>query len=204
MVSEICVYVEGGGNDAQTKAFLRQGFRSLLSDLIVMARDKRVKFQIKACGPRNQAFNDFLTALQAHPKAFNVLLVDSEDAVSTSPWQHLQGRDAWQAGHVNDEHCHLMVRTMEAWLIADLSALNRFYGQGFNENAIPKNPNVEQIDKKTLLLTLKDATCNTSKGEYHKTRHGFRILEQLEVAKVRHAAPHCDRLFKTLAEKMNS
>ncbi|MCI0697082.1 DUF4276 family protein [candidate division KSB1 bacterium] len=204
MVNEIRLYVEGAGNDIHTKKLLRDGFRSFLNALIQIARMNRIKFQIIACGRRNQAFSDFSTALQKHPNAFNILLVDSEASVSKSPWQHLQGRDGWNAGQVSDEHCHLMVQIMEAWLIADLSALNRFYGRGFNENAVPKNPNVEQIEKKTLLSALKDATRNTSKGEYHKTRHGFRILEQLEVAKVRHAAPHCDRLFKTLAEKMNS
>lgn len=204
MVNEIRIYVEGGGNDAQTKTLLREGFNNFLRDLVAIARTKRIRWQIIASGPRNQALDDFLTALETHSDAFNVLLVNSEEHVSKSPWQHLEERDPWKIGSIDDEHCHLMVQMMEAWLVADPSALSRFYGRGFNENAVPKNPNVEQIDKKTLLTALKDATRNTSKGEYHKTRHGFRILEQLEVAKVRHAAPHCDRLFKTLAEKMNS
>jgi hypothetical protein len=203
MVSEIRLYVEGAGNDAHTKRLLRDGFRSFLHELIEIARTKRIKFQIIACGRRNQAFNDFSTALQTCPNAFNVLLVDSEAMVSKSPWQHLRERDRWNVRPLGDEHCHLMAQTMEAWLIADLSTLSQFYGQGFKENAIPKNPNVEQIDKKTLLTALKDATRNTSKGEYHKTRHGFKILETLKVAKVRQAAPHCNRLFKTLEEKMN-
>jgi len=204
MVSEIRIYVEGGGNEAQTKAFLRQSFRNFLKDLVVIARNRRVKFQIKACGPRHQTFNDFVNALKTHPDSFNVLLVDSEDRVSTSPWQHLQQRDGWNVGQLNDEHCHLMVQMMESWMVADVSALRQFYGKEFNDNALPKNPNVEQIEKKTLLSALKDATRNTSKGEYHKTRHGFKILEQLEAAKIRRAAPHCDRLFKILNEKMNA
>jgi hypothetical protein len=204
MVDEIRLYVEGAGNDIHTKKLLRDGFRNFLNELVQIARMKRIKFQIIACGPRHQAFSDFSDALQKHPNAFNILLVDSEAAVSKSPWQHLQERDGWNVGQAGDEHCHLMVQIMEAWFIADISALRQFYGKGFNDNAIPKNPNVEQIDKKTLESALIEATRNTSKGEYHKTRHGFKILEQLEVAKVRHAAPHCDRLFKTLAEKMNS
>jgi hypothetical protein len=204
MVNEIRIYVEGGGNDAQTKTLLREGFNYFLRDLVTIARTKRIRWHVIACGSRNQAFSDFLTALQTHSEAFNVLLVDSEEPVSKSPWQHLQERDPWKIGSIGDECCHLMVQTMEAWLIADLSALNRFYGRGFNENAVPKNPNVEQIDKKTLLSALMDATRNTSKGEYHKTRHGLKILELLEVSKVRNAAHHCDRLFKTLSEKMST
>jgi hypothetical protein len=204
MVNEIRIYIEGGGNDVHTKKLLRQGFNSFLSDLVAIARSRRIGWQLIPCGPRHQAFDDFLTALETHPDAFNILLVDSEDPVSKSPWLHLQARDNWNIGQINDEHCHLMVQTMEAWLIADFSTLNRFYGKGFKESAIPKNPNVELIDKKTLLSALKDATRNTSKGEYHKTRHGLKILELLEVSKVRNAAPHCDRLFKTLIEKMST
>jgi hypothetical protein len=62
---------------------------------------------------------------------------------------------------------------------------------------------VEQIEKNALLSALKNATRNTLKGEYHKTRHGFKILEKLDVSKVRKAAHHCDRLFTILHEKMN-
>jgi len=203
MVNKIRLYVEGAGNDIHTKKLLRDGFRVFLNELVQIARLKRIKFQIIACGRRNQAFSDFSDALQKHPDAFNILLIDSEASVSKNPWQHLQERDGWNAGQARDEHCHLMVQIMEAWFIADISTLSRFYGKGFNVNAIPKNPNVEQVDKKALLSALKDATRNTSKGEYHKTKHGFKILEHLNVSKVRSAARHCDRLFKTLAEKIN-
>lgn len=203
MVNEIRIYVEGGGNDAQTKTLLREGFNNFLRELVAIARSKRIKWQIVACGPRNQAFSDFLTALQTHPDAFNILLVDSEGPVSESPWQHLQKRDPWKVGSITDQHCHMMVQMMESWLIADNIALRKFYGQDFKENAIPKNPNIEQLEKDVVMTALKDATRNTLKGEYHKTRHGFKIFGQLDAAKVRNAAPHCDRLFKTLIEKMN-
>ena len=96
-----------------------------------------------------------------------------------------------------------MVQMMEAWLIADREALVRFYGQGFGENTIPKHSNVEQIDKSTLKLALKAATRNTSKGEYHKIRHGCKLLAQLDSVRVRQAAPHCERLFTILVEKMS-
>jgi len=115
----------------------------------------------------------------------------------------LHDRDGWQTKLFDDAHCHLMVQMMESWLIADGAALRKFYGQEYKENAIPKNPDVEQLEKSVIMAALKDATRNTSKGEYHKTRHGFKILGQLEVSKIRNAAPHCDRLFKILIEKMN-
>ena len=96
-----------------------------------------------------------------------------------------------------------MVQMMEAWLIADRETLVRFYGQGFGENAIPKHSNVEQVAKSMLEPALKAATRNTSKGEYHKIRHGCKLLTHLDSARVRRAAPHCERLFTILVEKMS-
>jgi acyl-coenzyme A thioesterase PaaI-like protein len=96
-----------------------------------------------------------------------------------------------------------MTQMMEAWLAADVATLRRFYGQGFNANSIPNNPNVEDIPKQRLEAALRAATRNTQKGEYHKIRHGPAILAQLEVARVRAAAAHCDRLFTTLAGKID-
>ncbi len=78
-----------------------------------------------------------------------------------------------------------------------------FYGQGFKENAMPFNPKVEKINKSDLESALKRATKDTSKGEYHKIIHGAKLLEQVDVAKVRSAPPYCDRFFKTLAQEMD-
>jgi hypothetical protein len=49
---------------------------------------------------------------------------------------------------------------------------------------------------------LKRATGQTSKGEYHKTRHGFPILEKLDPAAVRAQCPHADALFKLFAARL--
>src|SRR5262249_13995783 len=154
--------------------------------------DKRVTLRIIPCGPRTKAFRAFELALETHPDAFNILLVDAEGPVHAPPWQHVQSQDRWSVLDVGDEHCHLMVQTMEAWLVADREALSRFYGQGFRANSIPRRSNVEQIDKSTLEARLKTATRHTSKGEYHKIHHGCKLLAQLDRAKVRQAAPHCE------------
>lgn len=199
-MKEIRIYVEGGGDGEGQKRQLRQGF----SEFFYKALGKRIK--IIACGSRKNTFDDFQIALRTHPQAFNVLLVDSEGPVNSSPWQHLHNRaaDKWQRPqNTSDEHCHLMVQMMEAWYVADIEALKNFYGQGFNSNSLPKNINVEDISKETLISTLRSATKNTSKGEYGKIKHGPKILEQLDAAKVRTAAAHLDRLLVTLAEKMD-
>lgn len=204
MVREIRIYVEGGGDGKNTKALIRQGFSNFLKELVQIARIKQIRWQVVACGSRNDAFRDFKNALKDHSNAFNVLLVDSEEAVNTTPWKHLKRRDNWDSFGIEDNQCHMMAQTMEAWFIADIDTLNKFYGQGFNETSIPKTTDVEKIDKDRLESALKAATRRTLKGEYQKIQHASQLLERLNVSKVRKAALHCDRLFITLAQIMNA
>jgi len=49
---------------------------------------------------------------------------------------------------------------------------------------------------------LGQATQNTQKGEYHKVRHGPKILALVDVAKVRGKAKHCERMFTVLTNKL--
>jgi hypothetical protein len=69
---------------------------------------------------------------------------------------------------------------MEAWFHADKEALQDFYGNGFKESALKKNPNVEEIPKKDLEDGLREATKKTQKGDYfdNKTSHGPRLFER--------------------------
>ncbi|HIK07071.1 MAG TPA: DUF4276 family protein [Trichormus sp. M33_DOE_039] len=204
MVKEVRIYVEGGGDGKNTKALIRQGFSQFFKPLVELARSKKVKWNIIICGSRNSVFQDFKNALKDHPDAFNILLVDAEAPVKVeSPWQHLKLRDNWdKPSGVDDSQCHLMVQVVEAWFIADIETLKKFYGQGFKENSIPKNSNVETIDKDSLEPSLKTATRSTSKGEYHKINHASKLLELVDLATVRKASPYCDRLFTTLQDIM--
>jgi hypothetical protein len=202
MVEEIRIYVEGGGDSKDTKAFCRQGFSVFLDTLRSVARGKRVRWAIIACGPRQRAFEDFKIAEREHPTAFNVLLVDSESPVLHSPWQHLGERDGWDIRGLSNDRCHLMVQAMEAWFVADRETLSQYYGQGFNSNPIPLGQNVENIPKEVLHSALKEATRHTSKGEYHKVRHAYKLLELIDPTSVRQASQYCDRLFTTVREKM--
>ena len=202
MVKEIRLYIEGGGDKKSTKFLIHQGFNQFFSQMHKLAKSHKIRWKIILCGSRNNAFRDFKIALKAHPNAFNVLLVDAEAPVNTSACEHLKQIDGWDVATLKEEQCHLMVQIMEAWLIADIDTLQRFYGQEFQENSIPKNPNVEQIDKKQLEASLKTATRKTTKGEYHKIQHASKLLGLLNVEKVRAASLHCDRLFTILTKKM--
>lgn len=204
-MKEVRIYIEGGGDGKDSKARLREGFSTFLKEICAVARSKKIGWSIILCGSRNNAFRDFKNALEDRPDAFNILLVDAEAPYkATSPWQHLKNRDNWNPPEVKDSCCHLMIQTMEAWLIADIKALESYYGRGFNANAFPKNANVEEIDKERIERALKTATENTIKKEYRKLKHASELLKLLDVEKVRRSAPSCDRFVATLTEFINS
>ncbi len=204
MVNQIRIYVEGGGDNHQTRIPLRDAFskffRHGLRQTIPDWDQRKIGLHIIPCGSRNGAYEMFCLGKESHPTAFNILLVDAENAVSQPPWLHLREQDGWNLRRSDDRQFHLMVQTMEAWLIADLIALKKFYGKGFSERAIPRSLNVEQVNKPELERSLKKATQRTSKGEYHKIRHAAPLLGSLDNAKVRQSAPHCERLFRTLED----
>jgi hypothetical protein len=91
---------------------------------------------------------------------------------------------------------------MEAWLLADRETLEGFYGQGFVMGALPANPNVEQVPKLQVEEGLRNASRHAkTKGEYHKTRHGFDLLARIDAGKVRRASTYAERLCDVLHRK---
>ena len=202
MVNEVRIYAEGGGDGKDTKASIRRRFGEFLRELRGLARERRIRWNIIACGPRNAVFDAFRTALRTHTDAFNILLVDGEGPVNRTPWEHLKKRDGWDRPGVPDEQCHLMVQMMEAWIVADINAIESYYGTGFRRHAIPSRNDVEAIDKATLERSLDNATRYTRKGLYHKIHHGSALLCRINPEIVRSKAPHCERLFATLETKI--
>ena len=202
MVREVRIYIEGGGDRSHQKASMREGFSAFFAELKERARGQRIRWNLVMCDSRRNAYEDFQTARATHLDAFIVLLVDSESPVSTSPWVHLMNQDDWQANGANEDQCHLMVQTMEAWLIADVDELARFYGQGFLRSQIPDREDVEQIPKADLVRVLTEASRRTQKCEYAKIRHAAVLLKRIDPSVVRAKAKHCERLFHTLEEKL--
>ena len=105
-----------------------------------------------------------------------MLLLDAERAVGeTGPWQHLKDRDGWdRPDGATDDQCHLMVQAMESWFLADRTALEKYYGQDFQETALPSNPQIEQVSKNDVLGGFRQATRGTTKGRYDKGIPQFR------------------------------
>jgi Domain of unknown function (DUF4276) len=189
---KIKIYVEGGGNNNNLRTQCRRGFSEFLRKAGMVGHMPRVV----ACGSRTDAYRDFCTAIQSIGQDdFIVLLVDSEAAVNSPVWDHLQHRDGWpRPAGASDQQAHLMVQCMEAWFLADCETLQEYYGAGFRDAALPGNPDIERVDKTDLQNGLKNATRRTQKGEYNKGRHSFDLLARINPDVVISASPHA-RLF---------
>ena len=135
-----------------------------------------------------------------------MLLLDAERAVGeTGPWQHLKDRDGWdRPDGATDDQCHLMVQAMESWFLADRTALEKYYGQDFQETALPSNPQIEQVSKNDVLGGFRQATRGTTKGRYDKGRHSFEILAKIDPEKVTDASRHARRFVETLQKLRES
>jgi len=181
MPSEIRIYFEGDKS-------LKAGFDAFLSEIRERATAAKCKLSIVATGGKPE--RDFGIALRKHPAAWNVLLRDSEGPLQPN-------RPAAQAGSV-----FWMVEMMESWFHADKGALEDYYKSGFRKDALKANPNVEEISKQDLIDGLKAATKDTTKGKYHKTKHAPALLQSVNPALVRKAAPNCERVFKVVLDEL--
>jgi hypothetical protein len=80
--------------------------------------------------------------------------VEDYEIHTWKPWYHLERRtndsgqsvDNWKKpSNGNDTYCHLMIQMMETWFLVDIDTLKDYYGKGFNENAMPKQKDIENI-----------------------------------------------------------
>lgn len=211
------LYVEGGGDSPLLKTACRQGFAEFLGKAGLTGKMPRVV----AGGSRNSTYDMFCTSIRVGEPA--LLLVDSETPVVSDaqqgevadaahranwkPWVHLKQRlgDGWDMPAGSDEtHCHLMVQCMESWLLADTSALEGFFKQGFKATALPAASRpLEALDKGLIYRSLAQATgdCKT-KAPYGKGEHSFKLLALIDPAKVFSASPWAQRFIETLRVRM--
>ncbi len=216
-MKEIAIYVEGGGDTAQQKAELRNGFDQLLGAVKQAARDKRIGWKLVPSGSRNSTHQAFNNALEnARPGTLCVLLVDSEGplpAESTKPtsendearnaWEHavavvrrdhLRNRDGWSLDQGRPEQIHLMVQCMESWLVADPAGMRDYYKKDFHPDRLPVRPNLEEEPKAEVYRKIAVATRETSKKEYSeanksKIKHASKILAAISATVVERRCP---------------
>jgi hypothetical protein len=185
LVNEIRIYFEGDGA-------LKPGFHAFLCE--IYERASALRCSIRLIAAEGTPVQDYMTALKLHAEAWNVLLLDSEDGPPSGEL-HLRG----QLPIAKRESIFWMVQAMESWFLADITAMHSYYGtEGFKKSGLPANPKVEEIPKLDVLKGIKQATRKTGRGEYHKTHHAPALLQLIDPAKVRKAAPNCERIFRTL------
>lgn len=203
-MSGVAIYMEGGGRGPGTRAALRRGMDTLLEPLKQAARDKSMRWKLVCCGPRGEAFRSFRNAVRNGEVAIVLLLVDAEGPVAAGPCEHLQARDKWDMTGVDARSVHLMVQMMEAWIVADVDALSRYYGQGFNAGALPRAADLESVAKREVDRSLRRAIERTGKGRYQKIAHASDLLQRIDAETVKARCRHCQRLFDELGRMIDA
>lgn len=199
---KVRLFVEGGGTSKALNSICRRDFRKFIEKAKLTGRNP----EIVLCGSRTDALDDFRNA-PAVNQVVDILLVDAErpvkaPATDPKPWDHLkENPDNWTRPRAaTDDQCHLMAQSMETWLLADVEALKKYYGQGFRNSALPRNPKIERIPKQDVIHGLVQASRATRKKSYRKGAQSFEILAELDPAKVRQQSPYADRFFRTLEQ----
>ena len=213
-MTQIALYVEGGGDTTEQKVELRRGFDRLLEYVKSSARAKRLGWKLACCGDRRAAYEAFINAVRTSPGDVNVLLVDSEDPIAPETRDpgrdaaarvaHLSQRDGWDLSATRPERVHLMVRCMEAWIVADPDALAVYYGQGFSLTVLPARPNLEEEPKPDVKDKLARATRGTQKGEYGKIKHASQLLQRIDPARVVQRCPRFATLMRWLEQTIEA
>lgn len=197
----VAIYMEGGGDSTASKAAIRQGMGEFLHEIRDRVRERRLTWKLVACGSRNWAHDAFTHAVRTQSQAFNILLVDSEGPMNGTPREHLNARDGWHLGG-DEEAFHVMVQSMETWIVADGNALRQYYRQGFLENALPAAEDLETVAKTDVVRALVHATRGTQKGAYRKIDHASEILARVDPAQVMRRCGHCRRLFDLVTGRL--
>jgi hypothetical protein len=187
MVTEIRIYYEGADD-------LREGFRGFFREIETL--HGRPLRPVAGRG-REQAIGDFRKSFKNHPAALNLLLIDSEGPDTGKLFESVC--QPQRIPETSRERVFWMIQCMECWFLADIDALCQHYGPDV-KGALHGNPNVEGIPKKDAIERLDAATRRRFQRRYHKTKDALSLLKRISPDRVKQAAPHCRRLFETVAQ----
>ena len=180
-----------------------------LNELKLVARAKSWHWKLVPRGGRGRAYDAFCNACRYEENTVIVLLVDSEGPVQrdTTPLVFLRDQVSWDFSEIEEETVHLMIQSMETWIVSDADALSRYYGRGFRQKALPSDlQNLEARSKADIKKSLTRATEQTQKGNYYdnKLNHASDLLKKIDPQKVRDCCPSCDRFFKVIGRIIES
>jgi hypothetical protein len=198
-VSGNVIFIEGGGKSKELRTRCREGFHKLF---------ERCQFprgiRLKARGGRDEAFSSFKIAHSAKaPSEYVAMLIDSEEPVSATPWEHLKRRDpSWvRPQGTTDDQVLFMTTCMETWIASDRSALREHYGSCLQESALPPGDNLERISRQDVQDRLLRATKPCGRRAYKKGEQSFKILGELS-SEALQALPSFARMRRILHERL--
>ena len=117
-MTSVAIIMEGGGERASGRATIRQGMDQFLAPVKQLARERAMRWKLTPWGSRSDAYRRFRTAVRDQEADVVILLVDSEGPVHAAPKRHLADRDGWNPDFAGDNVVHLMVQSMETWIVA--------------------------------------------------------------------------------------
>lgn len=194
------LYLEGSASSKEAQIRCREGFRKLLEKMGLRGRMPR----LVACGGRGDVLSAFRIALTEGSGDFVAMLIDSEGPVDDieATWQHLAKQDGWQRpAQAEDEQVLLMTTCMESWIVADRSALKKFFGQHLQEKALPTRTRLEEKTPDEIQDALGHATRHCAKP-YSKGKRSFEILAQVEPGTLGEHLPSFVRTKRILEERL--
>ena len=68
MIKSIAIYIEGGGNTAQTLKPFRTGMSAFLTPIVNVVRKKRIRWRVIPCGGRTETYDAFVDAIENEPQ----------------------------------------------------------------------------------------------------------------------------------------
>lgn len=160
--------------------------------------------KVRPSGSRSSTYEAFCDAVVSLPHHVTpILLVDSEQKVLPSdldnPLDFLRRHGMPPVKGTTVEQYQLMVRCMETWLVADLDALRKFFSnQNFDPGKLPQHANLETVSPTEMEEQLRAATRRVPSKRYHKGRHAFKILGNVDPNLVGKALPWANRFQQTL------
>lgn len=120
-----------------------------LRDIRDSCRNNQWSFKLVACGSRSETYKKFNNFNEFNKYHVAVLLVDSEEKVEVKhPHKHLAQHDHWSFSENNKNNVHLMVQTMETWIVSDQNAMQEYYGNQFNPINLPAE--LEEFSKSDI------------------------------------------------------
>jgi hypothetical protein len=199
VVTTITVYVEGaGGKNTALSISLRKAFQKLAE----ASGLKGTMPAFVACGSGVNAYKEFCSHIRKETPGHALLLVDAEELpVRMARWRHVRERTEERmeeppAGTTEDD-LHLMVVTMEAWLLA---APPEAWRKVVGKNAkVEKLPRLSETTSKAALEGALDKIIGTSWNPKGKSEYAFKLLERVDIQELR-KLPSAKRFFEHLRD----